>query len=1458
VFYMPEETNNFPIDSEPSRSLGDPPSPVVTETDVSPPRGNPFPVVGIGASAGGLEAFTQLLESLPGDTGMAFVLIQHLDPSHVSHLPEILAPATPMPVVSVEDGLELRPNHVYVIPPNATIALVDGSFRLVAREPGLHLPIDIFFRSLAHVQGGRAIGVVLSGSASDGSAGLKAIKAECGLTFAQDESSAKYGSMPRAAAATGAVDFILSPAEIARELAHLGRHPYVMPAEPVSDEVLPDGDAELKRVFALLEAASKVDFSHYKLNTVRRRIGRRMIVNRSPDLASYAHLLEENSDEVTKLYRDLLISVTSFFRNPASFYALKRILEQRLVAADGLETFRVWVPGCATGEEVYSLAITIHELLQDMQLQIPVQLFGTDISEVALARARAAVYSEIVSHDVPPEKLRRYFVKRDGSYQIIKDIREACVFARQDVTKDPPFSQMDLVSCRNVLIYLSTALQQRVLPIFHYSMKPTGLLMLGTAESVAAVPDLFTVVDKQHKLFARKEAPLRLTLDLRSRGPAAGIPATSPVAASHSASDVQRRVDRLIQSRYAPDAVVVDSDLKIIQFRGRTKLYLDPSPGEATLHILRMARESLVQPLRRGLQMAKEQNVTVRETGVAIDENDKRFVVNIEIAPVPPYSSDDRYFVVVFTQPSVSAPPVPSAPAPSPDAEEPDNEVRRLERELAELREYTRNLAEDHEAHSEELRAANEEIRSGNEELQSTNEELGTAKEELQSANEELTTVNEELQTRNNELTAINSDFKNLLTAVNIPIVMVDGNLRVRRFTAAAEKLMELTSADIGRPVRHLRGQIQIPDLEAATRFVIESLNVWQRELQDENGRWLSVSIRPYRTIDDRIDGAVITLVDISPLKQSILLAEKARDYAEAMIDTVRQPLVVLDTDMRVQRVTGAFCETFQVSREETVGRQLFDLGNGQWNKPRLRELLGNALFRDTPFQDFEVEHDFPHLGRRTMRLNARRIPKHQTDSKVVLLSIEDVTERLERAEIQYRRIFETAKDGILTFDAETGAITDVNQHMLDMMGYSREEVTGRKLNQIRAFEESGEDVRRLVENARTTDMLRCSVVIRSRSGSAIDVELIANPYTVGGQKNIQANVRDVTSRKRTEAALREAEERFRLFVDSVRDYALFQMDTARRIITWNSGAERLLGYNVDEILGQSGNIVFTPEDITGGAADREFQEALRTGRAEDERWHMRKDGSRFFASGVLTLVHDDSGRHVGFAKVMRDVTARKEAEEELRGSVREKEVLLREIHHRVKNNLQVISSLLTLQSDHLADSQASAAFAEMRSRVLAMASVHELLYNSADLSQIDLGSYLTRLSSTLLSIEDRISLVAHAPSVKLELNQAIPAALLVNELITNSIKHAFPGGRKGAVKVTFAKRGDVFRLEVSDNGVGIPAAVNPFERKTMGLQLVQLLVEQLQGTVEIERKKGTRFIIEFPRLSPKESDAEV
>ena len=974
---------------------------------VDPPRpaaSTTFPIVGIGASAGGLEAFSQLLRALPTDTGMAFVLIQHLDPQHESQLSEILSRTTAMAVTTVTDRLRVEPDRVYVIPPNADMTIAGGRFALTTRDAvDRHAPIDHFFSSLARELEGRAIGVVLSGTGSDGTLGLRAIKAEDGITFVQDEKSAKHPGMPQSALPFA--DFVLSPAGIARELVRIGDHSYVNQVPSSAVPTSEDG-ADIGAVLRVLRSSTGVDFTQYKAATVRRRIARRMLLQRVDDVPAYVRHLRQTPDEAQALHDDLLIQVTGFFRDPEGFEALKRSVFPSILKGRSAETpIRIWVAGCATGEEAYSLVICLLEFLGQHDSALPVQLFATDLSAAAVTRARAGTFPTSIENEVSPDRLRRFFVKTDGRYQISKAIRDACVFARHDVTRDPPFSKLDLISCCNLMIYLGAALQERVIPLFHYALKPTGFLKLGPSESVGRFTSLFSAVDTKAKIFSRKPgASAHLGFRLSDAARDAATSGAQEKNVGWSAAAIEKEAERLILGHYAPAGVIVNAEMQIVQFRGKTGPYLEPESGAASLQIFRMAREGLSVALRRALQHVIKTGDPVKAGGLRVKTNGAIREVGIEVIPIGSKqdAKDRHYLVLFFEERPRHTEPVPKHARQRALRGKPEGarRVAQLTRELADVRRDLRATSEEQEAAIEELRAATEEAQSSNEELQSTNEELETAKEELQAANEELTTVNDELGSRNFELSQIGSDLGNLLSSTHVPIILVGADLRVRRMTAVSERILNVAPSDVGRPIGDLRLSTEVPDLAGLLREVIETLTPQEREVTARDGRWYSVRVRPYRTVDNRIDGAVVSFVDIDALKRGL-------EQARAIVETVREPLVVLDDGFHVVTANPSFFETFQVRREETERESLFELGNRQWNIPPLRAALERVLAEGHVLDDFEVEHAFERIGKRTMRLNARRMPLTVDRPTLLLLAVEDVTERTriehERADLLTR-----------------------------------------------------------------------------------------------------------------------------------------------------------------------------------------------------------------------------------------------------------------------------------------------------------------------------------------------------------------------------------------------------------------------------------------------------------------------
>jgi two-component system CheB/CheR fusion protein len=816
-----------------------------------------------------------LLRHLPAKNGMTFVVVQHLDPHHASKLASLLGKATAMPVIEIVKTTEPKPNTVYVQPPNKCVVIKGGVMKLVRRTRRLNVAIDQFFESLAYACGSRAIGVVLSGSGSDGTAGLRAIKAAGGLTFAQAEETAKFPEMPRNAIRSGFVDAVRSPREIAREIRNIAEHPYIRQA-------ITDGEAkqaanseyekadDLRRIFLSLKKQTGVDFASYKLGTLTRRIQRRMALHGMKKLGQYGRFLRDNKREIEALFDDLLINVTRFFRDARLFNALrKRFLPAILKNKSRLGELRVWVPGCATGEEVYSLAICILEALGVHASEMRVQIFGTDLSEAMIDRARVGIYSSAIEKDVSPARLRRFFTKHDSGYQINRRVREMCTLARQNVVTDPPFSRLDLISCRNVLIYLSPELHKRCIPQFHHALNPGGYLILGPAESVGMYEELFQLVDKKNKIYAKKMVPTpRPTETIGYQGPHFVHAAMrSPTADAGVTEQLVQTADRIMLGAYAPSAVIIDHEMHVLQFRGRTETYLEHRPGPATLNLLQMVRPNLAADLRNVIRRCIKTHKPARKERVLIKHDGRTREINIQVVPFKLAASEKSWLLVIFDETTRGLRPGRALQQLGKTASQ--REIAELRRELASTKESLQAIIEEREATNEELNSANEEIESSNEELQSTNEELETAKEELQSTNEELTTLNEELSNRNLEMMQMNSDLSNLLASIQLPIVMVDNDLLVRRATPAARHAFNILQSDVGRPISDFRLNVEVPDFEDLLREVIESLVARERRVTDPQSRRYSLRVRPCRTGDNKIDGAVITLVDIESKEEA-------------------------------------------------------------------------------------------------------------------------------------------------------------------------------------------------------------------------------------------------------------------------------------------------------------------------------------------------------------------------------------------------------------------------------------------------------------------------------------------------------------------------------------------------------------------------------------------------------------
>ena len=966
----------------------------------SPPTGSPLPVlvVGVGASAGGLDACQRLLQGAPDDQGMSFIVVFHLAPAEESRVAEILQKETRMAVSQVTGKECLEPNHVYVIAPATSLSMRDGALDAGApEEPHYRArPIDTFFSALAADQKERAVGIVLSGTGNDGSAGLADIRAAGGLCLVQDPETAEYDGMPQSAVETGAADTVVPPEEMGEILLRYAAAPRVRPTarEPEARTIAEPGEG-LPAILALLGKRYRVDFRDYKTGTLQRRTERRIELKRLSGWQSYLDYLRTHPGEVDELYGDLLIGVTSFFRDAEEWDLFAREVVPALVEkTDDPSGVRVWSAGCATGEEAYSLAMVFLEQLEAAGSRLKLKVFASDASDAALAIARRGLYPATIAEHVSGDRLQRFFRRSGEGFEVERPLCDAVTFAAHDLLSDPPFAHLDLVSCRNVLIYLEPAAQEDLLELFHFALRPQGTLWIGASETIGRRTDLFAAVSGKNRLYRSIGLP-RAYHYHRSRRAAVAAPLhTVREREPAERPKTARLLEKLVLERYTSPCVVVSQGLEILYFFGPMGEYLTQPQGEARSDLLSWVRPELYAKLRAGLAEAVENKREVTVTGMRLERDAVTVRVEIVIEPITSVPRTGGLFLVVFRDlPKSTEHPF------APDEGGGEWFTGQLQQELQDTREELRAAVDQLRTASEEHSASYEELLALNEELQSSNEEIEASQEELQSLNEELTTMNRQLEERNEELRSTTSDLNNLLVSANVATIFLDRELRIRRFTPACATIMRIVPSDVGRSLADIKMQVRDESMLADALRGLTAPAPIETEVSTDDGRWFSRRVLPYRTEAESIDGVCLTFHEITVQKRAATASEYARLYAEAIIRTSRTPLLVLDMDHRLVSANAAFYATFQVDEKETEGRRIYELGNRQWDIPRVRALLEEALLRGREIRDYDVDHVFEKIGWRSMRLNAQVMPGNGHPD-LILVSIEDVTD-LRRAEME-------------------------------------------------------------------------------------------------------------------------------------------------------------------------------------------------------------------------------------------------------------------------------------------------------------------------------------------------------------------------------------------------------------------------------------------------------------------------
>lgn len=1104
-----------------------------SETKISPDKGsveikkNDFPIVGIGASAGGLETLEQFFSNMPENTGMAFVIVQHLDPTHVGMMPELLQRTTNMKVFQAKDSLIVSPNCVYVIPPNKSMSILNGTLHLFApiETHGLRLPIDTFFRSLALDKQEKSIGIILSGMGSDGSLGIKAIKERSGIVLVQDPKTAKFDGMPTSATETILPDIVAPVEELPNKLISILKF---MPISIIDHEIDSKNKSNLDKIIILLREQTGHDFSLYKKSTLFRRIERRKGIHQIDKIQDYVRLMQENPKETEILFKELLIGVTSFFRDPEVWIKLKEIVLPEMISKlpDGY-VMRAWVTGCSSGEEAYTLAITFKEVIGKIakKRNISLQIFATDLDNESIEKARKGYYLQNIAADVSPARLANYFTASNEGFRINSVIREMVVFAPQNVIKDPPFTRLDLLTCRNMLIYMEPELQKKIIRLFNYSLNVGGVMVLGSAETLGNESEGFEILDPKLKIFRRSPVVLspRL-LDFPSSYSATNKIKQKTLTTPITENNIQTLANQIVIQNYAPASVLVTELGDIINITGRTGKYLEPVSGKANWNVFAMLRDNLRIELPLAFKKVLKTFDPITLKNIKVDNYGKEIFVDVTLQQIEkPEILKGKILIVFKDLPEMSE--IQSGKSKTGN-QKTNPKQKELEIELSQSLEDLQTIREEMQTSQEELKSTNEELQSTNEELQSTNEELTTSKEEMQSLNEELQTVNVELQSKIADYMQANNDMKNLLNSTDIATLFLDKELNIRRYTDPTTNIFKIRNTDIGRPFTDLVTDLRYPEIEDHALMVIKTLNFIEKSITTNDGRWFDIKIMPYRTLDDHIDGLVLTFNDVTKFKKMEEELKEANEKLQVSTETryrhlfesAKDGILILDAETgKIIDVNPFLIELLGYSKDQFVEKAIWEIGF-------LKDVIANVdKFKELQQKEIIRYHNLPLETINGNRINVEFISNvYSVDGqKVIQCFIRDITQqkqaedKLTLSEIRYRGLFESAKDGILVLDAETGKIEEINPFLVDMLGFKEEKLSEKAVWEVDFFKDIVTNKDKFIEMQQKQSEHFKDVPMETADGRKINIEFISKVFSVENHKVIQCFIRDISKIKK-------------------------------------------------------------------------------------------------------------------------------------------------------------------------------------------------------------------------------------------------------------------------------------------------------------------------------------------------------